>query len=448
MIKIRRGLDLPITGKPAQVITKVKNTKQVALVGPNYIGMKPTMLVKEGDEVKIGQPVFNCKKIEGVVYTSPAAGKVVSLNRGDKRVFQSLVIEVAQNETHHNFSNFSKKNIEELAREDVQNLLVESGLWTALRTRPYSKIPAVGSEPESLFLTVSDTNPLAMDSQVAVSKNSADFTAGVLALSKLTSGKTFVCKMKDTTLPELSGEGVEVHEFAGPHPAGNAGTHIHFLNPVSANKMVWTISTQDIIAVGRLFLTGKLMTERLISLAGPNVVSPTLIETRLGADINEIVEGELTEGTHRVISGSVLNGDKVDDTFHFLGRYHNQVSVIEEDKSREFLGWQGPGWNKFSILETFASHIIPGKLFPFTSTTHGSKRAMVPVGIFEKIMPLDILPTQLLRALWTDDMDLAQQLGCLELDEEDLALCTFASPGKQDFGPILRKNLTTIEKEG
>jgi Na+-transporting NADH:ubiquinone oxidoreductase subunit A len=218
---------------------------------------------------------------------------------------------------------------------------------------------------------------------------------------------------------------------------------------VNANRTVFYIGYQDVIALGKLIETGKLFTERVVALSGSRVKNPRLLRTRVGACICEITEGELAEGSNRVISGSVLNGRTKDDVFCYLGHYHNAITAIEEQTNhREFLGWQSPGFNKFSVKRIFLSTFTGGKKFDIGTDTHGSLRSMVPVGMYEKVMPLDVLPTQLLRALLTKDTDMAQQLGCLELDEEDLALCTFASVGKKDFGPVLRENLTIIEKEG
>ncbi|GAB4014363.1 MAG: Na(+)-translocating NADH-quinone reductase subunit A [Bdellovibrio sp.] len=447
-IKIKRGLNLPLTGAPEQVVTDSFKFKTVAINGPDYVGMKPTMLVKEGDKVKLGQPLFECKKTAGVIYTSPAGGTVRAINRGEKRVFQNIVIDVADNEEQVQFQNFLSKPVSEYSSEKMRALLIESGLWTSFRTRPFSKVPAIASTAHSIFVTAIDTNPHAPDPDLAIGMNKSEFTNGVAALELLTEGKVFVCKRRGGQVPVESKNRVEVVDFDGPHPAGLPGTHIHFLDPVGPKKVVWTIGYQDVIAIGRLIISGNLMTERLVSIAGPMVKKPRVIKVRLGCDLNEVVQNELVPGEVRVISGSVLYGTKCDETFHFLTRYSNQISVIKEGREREFLGWQGPGFDKFSIKRTYLSHFIPGKLFPLTTNLQGSKRAMVPSGMFEAVMPLDILPTQLLRSLHTRDTDQAQALGALELDEEDLALCTFASTGKEDFGPLLRETLNIIEKEG
>lgn len=447
MVKIKRGLDLPITGSPEQAISSANSVARVAIVGFDYVGMKPTMAVQVGDLVKKGEVLFEDKKTPGVKFTAPASGTVKEINRGERRVFQSVVIEVAGDESIE-FAKYDVNALSELSREQVVENLVESGLWTALRTRPYSKVPAIDSAPNSIFVTAMDTHPLAANPEVIIKEEANAFASGLEILSKLTEGKVFVCKTPASNLPIPSNPRVEAREFDGVHPAGNAGTHIHYIDPVSATKTVWTIGYQDVIAVAKLFLTGELYTDRVFSLAGPMVSKPRLVRSRLGANISELTAGELKDGTSRKISGSVLGGRTAKNSADYVGRYANQVSVIGEPDEREFMGWLSPGTNKFSVMNIYLSKLFSGKLFDFTTTTNGSERAMVPIGAYERVMPLDILPTQLLRALIVEDTEQAQLLGCLELDEEDLALCTFVCPGKYEYGPILRKNLTRIEVEG
>ncbi|WP_299201779.1 Na(+)-translocating NADH-quinone reductase subunit A [uncultured Amphritea sp.] len=444
MIKIKQGLDLPITGTPEQTVSAAVEVKSVAVIGFDYPGMKPTMRVKVGDRVKLGQVIFSDKKTEGVDFTAPAAGVIKEINRGDRRVLQSVVVEIDGNEAEQ-FTKYEVSQLSSLTAEQVQDNLVKSGAWTALRTRPFSKVPQPGTKPASIFVTAIDTNPLAVNPEVVIAEQTEAFVNGLTVLTRLTEGKVFLCKADGANIPTT--DGVTVEEFAGKHPAGNAGTHIHFLDPVSASKTVWTVGYQDVIAFGKLFTTGELYTDRVVSLAGPQVKQPVLVRTRLGANLDELLAGR-TEGTNnRVISGSVWNGRASAGPLGYLSRYASQVTVLEEGNQRELMGWLVPGTNKFSVLNIFASFLSSSKKFDFTTTTNGSERAMVPVGQFEQLMPMDILPTQLLRALVTGDIVHAMELGCLELDEEDLALCTFACPGKYEYGPILRDNLTRIEKE-
>ncbi len=445
MIKIKRGLDLPMTGTPAQRIEAAKPVQSVAVIGFDYNGMKPTMQVHEGDRVKLGQVLFSDKKTPGVLFTSPGAGIVKAVNRGERRVLQSVVIELDGDE-QVTFASYDADKLAGLANEQVRENLQQSGLWAALRTRPYSKIPAIDATPRSIFVTAMDTHPLAADPTVVIAEYADDFSHGLAVLSRL--AKVFLCKADGVTLPGENLDNVQTEAFSGPHPAGLPGTHIHYLDPVSTERVVWQIGYQDVIAIGKLFTTGQLWVERVISLAGPVVKQPRLVRTRLGANVSDIVKDELQPGNNRVISGSVFGGSTARGTCDFLGRYHNQLSCLAEDSEREMLHYLRLGTNKFSLLNIFTSKLSANKKFAFTTTTNGGERAMIPVGSYEKVMPLDILATQLLRALLVGDTDVAQKLGCLELDEEDLALCTFACPGKYEYGPVLRDNLTRIEQEG
>jgi len=446
-IKITRGLNLPITGGPKQQLSGARPASTVAVLGPDYVGMKPTMAVKMGDRVKLGQVLFVDKKTPGVAYTSPGCGEVLAINRGAKRALQSVVIRIT-GDTSESFASYAENQLEGLDPGKVRENLVSSGLWTALRTRPFSKVPPPESTPRSIFVTAMDTNPLAAEASLIIAERPEDFTSGLKVLSRLTPEKLFLCKAPATAIPGSELPSVVTVEFAGPHPAGLPGTHIHFLDPVSRKKTVWYLDYQDVMAIGRLFVTGELDCRRVVSLAGPVVKVPRLLRTRLGASIGELVEGELREGENRVISGSVLSGRTAEGPLAFLGRYHLQISALAEGREREFFGWAAPGFNKFSVKNVFVSKLFPGKRFAFTTATKGGGRAIVPIGSYEKTMPLDILPTFLLRALAVDDVEQAEALGCLELDEDDLALCTFVCPGKGDYGAMLRRNLTIIEKEG
>jgi Na+-transporting NADH:ubiquinone oxidoreductase subunit A len=445
MITIKKGLDLPISGEPRQEITDSHTVNSVALIGYDYHGMKPTMLVREGDAVKKGQPVFTDKKNEGVVYTAPAAGVVTAINRGKRRVFQSLVIDV-QGDEKVEFKKYSQQEVVALSGDEVASHLVETGMWTAFRTRPFSKAPKVGSKPAAIFVQAMDTNPLAASTAVVVNEQKEAFQLGLSILTKLTDGKVWVCKAPGASIP--TADGVSVEEFAGVHPAGNPGTHIHFLEPASATKVVWSVGAQDVIAIANLFTQGELDNTRVVALGGPQVKEPRLVRTVLGASLSELTLDELEAGDSRLISGSVFGGRTASSVTGYLGRFHTQVSVLENDHSRPMLHWLRPGLESFSVLNIYFGKMFKGKKFNFTTTQNGSERAMMPVGQFEKVMPLDILPTQLLRAIAVGDLDSAEQLGALELDEEDLALCTYVCAGKYEYGPILRDNLTRIEAEG
>jgi len=446
MIKVRRGLDIPISGAPEQVVYDGPTVSQVALVGLDYQGMKPTMAVREGDQVKLGQLLFTDKKNASARYTAPAAGTVVAINRGERRVFQSLVIDI-DGDTSETFETYAVEQLDTLDRADVIENLVKSGQWTALRTRPFSKVPAADTMASSIFVTAMDTNPLSADPSVIVGQRREDFTSGLKILTRLTNGPVNLCVAPNSTIPGADIDGVRKIAFSGPHPAGLTGTHIHFVDPVSIDKTVWSIGYQDVIAIGALFTTGCIDVRRVIAIAGPQVTQPRLLGTRLGANINQLVIGELKNDENRVISGSVLSGRQAVSEFAFLGRYHSQVSVIQEGRERQFLHYLRAGVDKHSSLPVFVSSLTK-KLFNMTTSTNGSERAMVPVGGYEKVTVLDILPIQLLRSLIVGDTEMAQKLGCLELDEDDMGLYTYVCVGKYEYGRILRDNLTRIEKEG
>lgn len=447
MIKITKGLDLPIAGLPdGQRIDDVTVTR-VAVKGEEYIGLRPSMAVKEGDRVAKGQLLFEDKKIPGVRFTAPASGIVSAIHRGERRVLQSVVIDIEGDDAVA-FNAYAPDELATLPRETVTEQLTESGLWTAMRTRPFSKTPAPGTEPAAIFVTAMDTNPLAADPQPIILAQRDAFNAGLTVLTRLTDGRVHVCQGSGGKLGGHPQGQVTFNQFTGPHPAGLVGTHIHFLEPVSLNKQVWHLNYQDVIAYGKLFLDGVLWTERIIALGGPQVKQPRLLRTRLGADLDALLVGELHDGENRVISGSVLNGTQAVGPHAFLGRFHLQVSVLKEGRDKELLGWVAPGRDKFSITRTTLGHFLKKKLFNLSTDTHGGERAMVPIGSYERVMPLDILPTVLLRDLLAGDTDSAQALGCLELDEEDLALCTYVCPGKYEYGPVLRHVLTQIEQEG
>lgn len=452
--RIKRGLQLPIAGQPQQVIERGRAVSHAALLGADYIGMRPTMHVEVGAVVDRGQLVFEDKKTPGVRYTAPVAGTVVAINRGERRAFQSLVIRLSDEERQGQgrqvtFASYTGGPVPALGSDQVRDLLLESGLWTTLRARPFSKVADPTVRPRSIFVTAMDTNPLAPDVDVVLQGFEAEIEAGLQALTKLTDGPVFFCTAARSSLRPPAVDRVRHEQFDGPHPAGTVGVHIHTLDPAGRGRIVWHVGYQNLVAIGRLFLAGELMTRRVVSLAGPSVLNPRLIETVVGASTDELVEGELASGDQRVVSGSVLSGRKAQgEALGYLGLYHNQISVLPEGRQREFMGWAAPGLNKFSVSGAFLSALRRGARYPMTTSTNGSVRAIVPIGLYESVMPMDLEATYLLKALATRDIERAEQLGVLELDEEDVALCTFVCPSKNEYAPWLRDVLTAIEKEG
>lgn len=443
MIKLKKGLNLPIEGSPQQKIENGPSVSHVALIGNDLVGMKPTMMVKVGDKVKTGQLLYTDKKTEGVNYTAPASGEVTAINRGAKRAFESVVIRV-EGDDHVTFNSHKGSDVSSYDDASMRALLIESGMWTAIRRRPFSTVAAPTETPSSIFVTAADTHPLCADPQVIIKENEAAFANGMKALKKLCN-KVYLCTSGGSSLQAVGG--VEKKEFSGPHPAGLVGTHIHFVDPVSEKKFVWHIGYQDVIAVGKLIETGKLFTERYVAVSGPQAKNPRILKTRLGACVSELTKDEAKNDNVRRVSGSVLGGRTAAANFDYVGRFHNQITILNEGGNRELLGWHSPGFDKFSVKPIYVSKLM-SKLFNFDTDTNGSLRSIVPIGSYEKVMPLDIYPTFLLRSLMSGNTDMCVKLGALELDEEDLSLCTYVDPCKNDFAPRLRANLTTIEKEG
>ena len=455
--KSKRGLRLPIQGEPTQQVEAARASTRIALLGADYPGLRPTMHAKVGETVKRGQLLFEDKKMPGVRFTSPGAGKVVAINRGEKRVFQSMVIELTRGEIEGRagraeqvaFNSFTGKHPTSLTGSQVKTLLIESGLWTALRGRPFARVADPEGQPHSVFVTVTDSNPLAPSVGVAMADQGHRFKLGLAAIAKLTEGAVYVCTEPGMSLDLPDESRIQVEEFSGPHPAGTVGYHIHKLDPVDRHKLVWYLGYQDVVAIGELFDSGELYLDRVISLAGPMVKQPRLLRTRIGASTDVLTEGELSPGETRVISGSALSGRNArGDKIGYLGRYDNQITVLAEGREREFLGWLTPGSDKYSVVKTHLGALIPGKRFALSTALHGSRRNIVPIGMYEKVVPFDLMPTQLLKSLLMRDVETAERLGCLELAEEDVALCSFVCPGKNDYGPCLRDVLTLIEKEG
>ena len=450
MIKIKKGLNIPIHGLPAGDIIDSKKSRSVGILGSDYVGMKPTMLVEEGERVKLGQALFEDKKNPGVIFTSPAGGKVEAINRGERRVLQSVVIEVDLNEEVVKFKSFSENDLSNSSSKDVRAQLIASGMWTSFRTRPYSKVPGVETSPANIFISAIDTQPLSADPENIIKLHKEDFLFGLSVIKKLEDCPIHLSLGESSELDLSKDDQLRLHSFSGPHPAGLVGTQMHFISPATLTNINWTIGYQDVIAIGQLFQTGLINVERVISLGGPQVSNPCFLKTRLGACTDELTAGELTHRENRIISGSVISGREAIGPYAYLGRYHNQISVISEpnSKDRDFMNWLTPGPRKFSKIPLFLSALFPKKIFKFKALMNGSDRPIVPIGIYEEVLPQNFLPTVLLRNVVLMDTEKIQALGGLELDEEDLSLCSFVCPGKYDFGSLLRAGLTKIELEG
>lgn len=443
-ITINRGLDIPITGSAEAGAAVAQPVQTVALLGSDYRGLKPQLLVEVGEAVQPGQVLFRDKRNPGVEFTAPAGGTVLEVNRGRRRVLRSLVIRVDEDAAPMEFDRADPSTV---VREDLIDLLCRSGLWTALRARPFGKVPAPDGAASALFITAMDSNPLAAGMDWLLRDRAADFTRGAHALAKLTDGPLFVCCRPGAEIPAGVSGFAQIVDFAGPHPAGLPGTHVHFLHPVGAARSAWHIGQQDVIAIGHLLGTGYIDPQRVITLAGPMARRPRQLRTRIGASVRELIAGEVRDGPCRVLGGSVLNAHRAVGALAYLGRYQSQVTLLAENEERRFLSFLRPGLDQYSATRAFASS-LKRRPFPFTTSLNGSRRAMVPIGNLESVMPLDILPAPLLKALIVRDTDTARALGCLELEEEDLALCSFVCPSKYDYGVHLRDTLELIDKEG
>ena len=451
--RVSRGLDLPLAGAPRQAVERGPAITRVALLGADAIGLRPALAVQPGDAVQRGQLLFEDRKNPGVRFTAPAAGKVIAVHRGERRAFLALEIEVAADDGPTRQVAFANQPRDPRNADGatLRAWLLECGLWTAFRTRPFGRVPAADARPAAIFVTAIDSAPHAPDPQVALADRHDDFELGLAVLARLTPAPVLLCVAPGSRLAQGVPARVQVHEFDGPHPAGTPGLHIHRLHPVGLGLQVWHLGAQDVAAIGRLARGGPLDVERVISLAGPGVKNPRLLRTRLGASIAELTRGELIDGELRLISGSVLDGRAIaDPATAFLGRHHRQVSALAEGRERELFGWIAPQPRKFSVWSVVAGHFASrgaGGL-PLTTSTNGGDRAMVPIGSYERVLPMDIMATHLLRALAVGDVEQAVALGALELDEEDLALATFVCPGKTEWGPLLRRVLERVEKEG
>lgn len=458
--RLKKGLDIPLAGAPAAQVDASPVVSRVAHIGYDCVGVKrlPSLEIEVGDRVRLGQPISRRKAYSEIAATAPGSGVVEAIHRGPRRVLETIVIRLDRPRDgndplppasdQESFNAYEAAELDALSPDQVRENLLASGSWLAFRTRPFGMIPPPDRSPAALFVTAIDSHPLAPDPRLIIDAAGEAFADGLRVVSKLTDGPCYCCQRLGASIPVPAASGFQVVEFAGPHPAGLPGTHIHLLAPASLERTVWYVGYQDVIAIGRLFRSGRLDPTRIIALGGPMVGNPRLIRTRLGASTNDLVSGELSGRQEaRVISGSVLSGRHAVGSSAFLGRFHNQITVLAEEREREWFGWLKPGRDRYSALNMFWSRRAKGETLGLGTSVHGSPRAMVPIGAYERVMPLDLLPTQLLRALLVDDIETAEALGALELEEEDLALCSFVDCGKHDFGPVLRRNLDKIWHE-
>jgi len=430
-ITIDRGVEVTVEGAPRLEIDPSKRVGRVALRGADYHGIKPSFAVSEGDRVRRGDLLFADRHDPRVRVTSPVSGRVRGIVRGERRIFRWIEIDIEEGGVV-TFPAVDPEEIPTIPRERVRETLLAAGLWSSFRTRPFDRIPSPDSSPEALFVTATDTSPLAVDPCFVIGHQIDLFHAGISVLRRLVDAPLFL-----SVPPGFPGEveGVTTVEFCGPHPSGLVGTHIHYLMPVDHQRTVWHIPFQEVIAIGSLFLLGVIEPDRIVGIGGPGVIAPRLLRLPVGSDLSQIVGGELRDGSYRVISGSILSGHSLGDS-PFLGRFHTQVSVMPEHRDRPLLGWLKGVFGRYPVRS------------PLSTALHGSPRAIVPIGVYDRVNPFRVEIVWLLRSLLANDRESAVELGCLQFGEEDLAIFSYVCPSKIDYAVHLRQMLDLIAKEG
>lgn len=446
-LNIKKGHDIRIVGVPVNEVQKGLKPKTVAIQPTDFRGLKPKLLIQEGDTVKIGSPLFHSKSNSEVSYPSPGAGTVTSIQYGPRRVIEKIVVELADQEESESFDSFRPAEIPTLDRGQVLSALLKGNIFPFIRQRPFNKVANPGDTPRDIFISGWNTAPLSVNLDLALRRRLPQFQAGINVLKKLTSGNVHLSYHENTvsdTLIEV--QNAEVHTVTGPHPAGNVGIQIHHISPLGLNDLVWTVNAQDVVRIGTFFITGKFDPTLFATVGGPGIKKSTHIKTRLGTQIETLLKDNLNAGAKRIISGDVLTGEK-SDMNGYLGFYDSTISVIPEGGEREFMGMLKPGSSssRYSLTNAFLG--FGQKLFPFNTLNNGSERYMVPINAWEDVLPMDILPNALYRAIFVEDIEEMEQLGIMECDDEDFALCSFACPSKIDVGGMIRHGLDLMEKE-
>jgi Na+-transporting NADH:ubiquinone oxidoreductase subunit A len=442
---LKKGLDIRIKGAAERTYAGEVQSAHYGVKPTDFPGLTPKLNVREGDEVLAGSPLFHDKIRPEILFTSPVSGKVVSITRGDRRRLLEVVVEKSGDD----FVDFGRVDPAGLTKEKVIETLLISGLWPAIRQRPYHIVARPSDVPKAIFISGFDTSPLAPDYNFIMDNCSAtNFQSGINALRKLTGGTINLILNGRGDSSELLKRvsDVEVSHFSGPHPAGNVGVHIHHLNPVNKGEIVWFVNLQDVPAIGRLFEEGVYRHDRMVALTGSEIVHSGYYKVRSGASISPLVRDNIKPGNLRYISGNILTGTKIEST-GYLGYYDSQVTVIPEGDYFEFFGWIKPGINKFSFSKTFLSRLIPHKSYSLDTNLHGGERAFVMTGQYEKVVPMDIYPMQLLKAILAEDIDMMENLGIYEIAEEDFALCEYICPSKIEIQSIVRKGLDLMIRE-
>jgi Na+-transporting NADH:ubiquinone oxidoreductase subunit A len=441
-IKIKKGFDIKLKGKAETIVGSTPAERLYALKPADFPGLKPKLLVKADDTIKAGSPLFIDKSQPEVVFTSPVSGKVVAINRGERR--RILEVEIESDEKFES-ETFSIAEPKSLKGEQIKDALLKSGLWPFIVQRPFGVVASTKIVPRDIFVSGFDTAPLATDYELTLASETDTLQAGFDALSKLTTGKVFLGLRQGSKFGSI--KGVEINHFDGPHPAGNVGIQIHKTAPINKGDVVWTLSLQAVLFIGRLFKTGKLDLSKTIALAGSEVEKPQYYKVYSGCSVQNLLKGKTQNKVgERIISGNVLTGTQIEPD-GYLGFFHNHISVIPEGNQIEAFGWAAPGFTKFSASKTFFSKLLPKKEYILDANLHGGERAFVVSGQYEKVLPMDILPVYLLKSIIVNDFDKMEQLGIYEVLEEDMALCEYVCTSKIEVQEILRKGFSTMLKE-
>ncbi|AHW61361.1 Na+-transporting NADH:ubiquinone oxidoreductase subunit A [Draconibacterium orientale] len=443
VIKLRKGLNIKLKGSAEKALDKLPVPATVALKPTDFPGLTPKLSVKVDAEVKAGDALFYDKYHPEILFTAPLGGKVVSINRGERRKILEVVIATDEK---IGSAEFKKADPSTLSAEEVKEQILKSGLWPFIKKRPYGIIANPEEKPKAIYISTFDTAPLAPDYNFVIDGQMDTFQTGVNALAQLTEGKVNLGVSKDSAFTSL--KNVVVNTFEGPHPAGNVGIQIANTSPINKGEVVWTINVQDVLFIGRLFETGKVDFTKAVALTGSEVKTPKYYQTTLGAPVATIVGGKLVEADYnqRIISGNVLTGTKVSEK-SYVGFYDSHISVIPEGDEYEFLGWADPGFNKFSATKAYFGKLFPKKEYTMNANIHGGERAFVLSNQYEKLVPMDILPVYLLKAILVNDLDKMENFGIYEVIEEDFALCEYACTSKIEVQKILREGINTMIKE-
>jgi Na+-transporting NADH:ubiquinone oxidoreductase subunit A len=443
--KIKKGLDIILKGTAEKGISDHVKPGLYALKPSDFRGLVPRLVVKEGDAVKAGTPLFVDKNREAVCFTSPVSGTVKAINRGERRVILEVVVESDGQSQHESFTTGDPLQLDSLS---VKTTLLSSGLWPAIRQRPYNTIANPEDKPKAIFISAFDSAPLAPDTDFVLVGSEKDFQTGLNALSRLTAGRVHVnIHEKQNRLSLYEGlQNAVVSRFSGPHPAGNISVQVQRIDPINKGEVVWHVIPQHVTAIGRLFTTGKYDISSILAVTGSEVLRPGYVKTLTGARVQSIVEGNLSPIHKRFISGNPLTGTRV-EAEGYTGFYDTQITVIPEGDEPEFLGWALPGFDKYSFSRSFWSWLRPRNAWVLNTNLHGGNRPFVITGIYEKVFPMNIYPMQLLKSILAEDVEMMEKLGIYEVVEEDFALCEFICPSKTEMQSIVGKGIDLMMKE-